>query len=154
MCTNNMTEKRFSQAVFTLLTPSGHSITYTFLIQQLSLSRTVLSCLDQQVFGLTKASCTTTEKGEIKAETFNYAILVSITNCGVWRCKVGDELNSEPQDTKCSLKQFNIVGLSDTVLGSVAMQGCKSLLLLWAGKDLRASQDFLELFKCSAITEG
>lgn len=39
------------------------------------------------------------------------------------------ESNSEPQDTKCSLKQVNVVGLSDKVRESVALQGGNSLSL-------------------------
>ena len=53
-----------------------------------------------------------------------------VTNCGITEAELFTESNIEPQDTKCSLKQFNIVALSDIEPDGVVMHGGSSFRIL------------------------
>ena len=63
------------------------------------------------------------------------------------------ESNIEPQDTKCSLKQFNIVALSDIEPDAVVRHGGSSFRISPVDIDFMAFQNFLGLFRFSVVTD-
>ena len=62
------------------------------------------------------------------------------------------ESNREPQDTKCSLKQLNIVALSDIEPDAVVMHGGSSFRISPVDSDFMAFQHFLGLFRFSVVS--
>ena len=103
-------------------------------------------------YNLVNASWTTSiEKGE-KLKGFSKPRFSESRTVVFTVKELVTESNREPQDKKCSLKQFNMVALS-IVPDAVVKQGGSSLRISPVDNDCMAFQNVLGLFRFFVVTD-